>query len=225
MPPLPPVPFGTVACGAARAVLRALGAWVAGCALAVVLAGSAQAEDIELTEIRVHRAEDGVQLDFATRFGLPRPVEEALHKGVPLHFVAHAELYRYRWYWRDLRVGQASRTWRLTYQPLTLNYRVAFGALAQTYDTLADALAAMRRSTGWRIAEPLAADDDARHYVEFGFRLDTSLLPRPLQIGFGGQPEWQLAVERVVPVPPPAPAAATPAASAAPAPLASEGAR
>lgn len=187
--------------------LRVLLAWLAlGCA------GAAHGAGVALNELALQRSGDGVLLDFAVAFELPRAVEEALHKGVPLHFVADAELYRYRWYWRDRRVADAQRVWRLSWQPLTLNYRVSLGALAQTYATLAEALGALRGSAGWRIADALAADDDRAYYVEFRYRLDTSLLPRPLQIGIGGQPDWQLGVERTVALPPPAPApAAAPA--------------
>ena len=49
------------------------------------------------------------------------------------------------------------------------------------------------------IAAVLEADSE--EYVEFSFRLDTSQLPRPLQIGIGGQQDWNLAVERLAPVP------------------------
>ena len=181
--------------------MRALRVLVAVFALAATGAGTALANGIELSELRLQRADDGLLLDFTARFELSRAVDEALHKGVPLHFVAEADVYRYRWYWLNRRVAQASRTWRLSWQPLTLTYRVSFGALAQSYPSLPEALAALRRSARWRIAEPLAPDDDASYYVEFSYRLDTSLLPRPLQIGFGGQPDWQLAVERTLPVP------------------------
>jgi hypothetical protein len=182
---------------------RCLAAALLVAALAWCSAGAASAAGIELTELQVERSDEGLLLDFALRLELPRAVDEALHKGVPLHFVAEATTYRYRWYWRDRRVAEASRSWRLSWQPLTLNYRVSFGALAQTYPTLADALSALRRSAHWQIAEPPARDDDRYYYVEFSYRLDTSMLPRPLQIGLGGQPEWQLAVERTLPVPPP----------------------
>lgn len=171
-----------------------------------VLAGPARAS-LELSEATLQRSADGLLLDFAVRLELPKAVDEALHKGVPLHFVAEASTWRYRWYWRDARVAHAERSWRLSWQPLTLNYRVAFGALAQSYPTLAEALGALRRSGGWPIAEPPAVDDDASYYVEFSYRLDTSMLPRPLQIGVGGQADWQLAVERTLPVPAAAPAA------------------
>jgi hypothetical protein len=40
-------------------------------------------------------------LEFAARLELPRAVEDALQRGVPLYFVAEAQLLRSRWYWRD----------------------------------------------------------------------------------------------------------------------------
>ena len=35
-----------------------------------------------------------------------------------------------------------------------------------------------------------------RHYIEFVYRLDINLLPRPMQIGIAGNPDWQLSVKR-----------------------------
>ncbi len=150
----------------------------------------------EVNNFEVSRADDGVHLAFSLSFDLPRGVEEALHKGVPLYFVAQVELMRDRWYWRDKRVSQVERTWRLAFQPLTRKFRVSFGGLNQSYDSLPDALVAVRRVTSWKVAEPGALDGDG-HYIEFVYRLDTSLLPRPLQIGLGGQPDWNLRVEKI----------------------------
>ena len=172
--------------------------WLAVWLLAVAvftLPRPARADQIEFTEFDISHSEEGVLLKFALRFELPRGVEDALTKGVPLYFVAEAEVFRDRWYWRDKKVNKASRIWRVAYQPLTRKYRVTFGGLNQNFDNLADALASVRRVTGWKIAEP-SQIDDGRHYIEFSYRLDTTLLPRPMQIGIGGQPEWTLLVER-----------------------------
>jgi hypothetical protein len=146
--------------------------------------------------MQISRSDEGLLLDYALDFELPRGAEEALNKAVPLYFVAEAEVFRDRWYWRDKRVASASRLWRIVFQPLTLSYRVTFGGLSQTYATRDEALAAMRRGVNWRIAEPAQIEEGGRHYIEFRFRLDTSLLPRPMQIGIGGQPDWSLSVER-----------------------------
>ena len=172
-----------------------LALWLlAACALVAPM--RVHADQPEFSEFDILHNDDGVALNFALRFDLPRGVEEALTKGVPLYFVAQAEVFRDRWYWRDRQVSKATRVWRVAYQPLTRKYRVTFGGLNQNFDSLNDALATVRRVAGWKIAE--AKDiDDGRHYVEFTYRLDTTLLPRPMQIGIGGQPEWSLVVEKV----------------------------
>jgi hypothetical protein len=140
-------------------------------------------------------------VDYAVDFELSRPVEAALAKAVPLHFVAEVEVFRSRWYWTDRRVARATRTWRVVYLPLTSGWRVTFGDLSQTYATQAEALGVMRRASGWKVADAERLEDGGSHYVEFSFRLDTSQLPRPMQIGIGNQPEWELSVERTQRVP------------------------
>ena len=167
--------------------------------LAALWPPAARAADTpEISEFEIVHNEDGVALNFAVRFDLPRNVEDALVKGVPLYFVADADIYRDRWYWRDKRVASASRTWRVAYQPLARKYRVTFGGLNQNFDNLTDALSAVRRVSSWKIAEPGQIEDGERHYVEFSYRLDTTLLPRPMQIGVGGQPDWQLTLKRTL---------------------------
>ena len=165
-------------------------------ALGILVAPAAHADRPEFSEFEIARNEEGVYLGFALRFDLPRGVEDALQKGVPLYFVAEAEVFRDRWYWRDKRVSKVSRTWRIAFQPLTRKYRVTFGGLNQNFDNLGDALAAVRRVSGWKIAELPQIEEGERHYVELSYRLDTTLLPRPMQIGLGGQPEWTLLVEK-----------------------------
>ena len=157
---------------------------------------AARADVPEITSFELLHQEDGLLLSFAVRFELSRGLEDALLKGVPLYFVAEVEVLRDRWYWFDRRVGKISRTWRLTYQPLTRKYRVSLGGLNQNFDTLTDALYSVRRATGWKVAEPSQIEEGSRHYVEFVYRLDTNLLPRPLQIGISGQPDWTLMVEK-----------------------------
>ena len=69
------------------------------------------------------------------------------------------------------------------------------GGLSQNYPTRDEAIFALSRSTRWKVAEASQVDD-GRHYFEFNYRLDVTLLPRPMQIGIGGQPDWQLSVKR-----------------------------
>ena len=154
--------------------------------------------DMALTFLKAQKLEDAsVQLSYQTRLELPKAVEDAVLKGVPIFFTAEVHLFRSRWYWRDKRIASASRVWRIVYQPLTSNYRVTFAGLSQSYATRAEAFAAIRRGVSWKIADAGQIEEGSRHYVEFSFRLDTSLLPRPMQIGIATQPDWALSVERM----------------------------
>jgi len=175
---------------------------VLGCVAAVTLSVAAAparaAEQVELTALDLSRDEDGVYLNYAVNLELSRSVEDALNKAVPLFFVAEAQVFRDRWYWRDRRVADVVRVWRIVYQPLTSSYRITFGALTQTFATRTEALIAITRAARWKIAEPGQIEEGSRHYVEFSFKLDTSLLPRPMQIGVAGQPDWQISVTRTL---------------------------
>lgn len=173
-------------------------AWM-GLALAALLGAAGRplrAQGVELLNLRTVKADGAVTLEFATRVTLPKAVEEALHRGVPVYFVAQATLWRYRWYWRDERVARVSRTWRLAYQPLTGNWRVGLGGLNQHHATLAEAMAAVSSSAQWRLVDLADIDAGSSYSVEFSWRLDTSQLPGPMQIGLGGQAEFNLGVER-----------------------------
>lgn len=182
--------------------IRSLVGWVRHAGGAVLAAlvlslavGSAHAEPVTLDSFELTRSDDGLALSFAARFELSKPIEEALQKGVPLFFVAQAEVFRDRWYWADKRLAQATRTWRLAFQPLTRKYRVTYGGLSQHYDSLPDALTAVTRSVNWKLVDA-AQLDDGKHYVEFSYQLDNTQLPRPMQIGIGGQSDWSFKVER-----------------------------
>lgn len=164
-------------------------------------ASAQQPHGVELSTLSLSRDEGVLMLEFALRLTLSRAVEDALMRGVPLYFQAQAELYRRRWYWRDERVARVRRTWRLAYQPLTGVWRVSLGALAQTFGTLPEAMAALSGAGRWKVADLDQLDPDSRHYVEFDYALDTSQLPSPMQIGLPGQSEWVLRVDRTLNVP------------------------
>ncbi|MFM2056290.1 MAG: hypothetical protein RLY71_675 [Pseudomonadota bacterium] len=185
--------------------VQRLSSWLVRLFLWLALAcGPAQAGSIALSQLEAVRTDQGVLLTFDTEYELPHGVEDALQKGVALHFVAKADLMYARWYWRDRPISSVTRNWRLTYQPLTFSYRVSLGGLSQSYRSIGEALRAVQRATRWRISDPIGDEED-RYYVEFSYRLDASQLPRPLQIGLGNLPDWRLEVEHTVPVAPVAP--------------------
>jgi hypothetical protein len=179
---------------------------VIGC-LAFALPAQAQSST-DVSNLRVEQTADGLYLSASLRFELPPVVEEALLKGIPMTFVAEAQVLRDRWYWYDKAVATAQRSVRLVYQPLTRRWRLSVGSgvgelgggasLSQSFEQLADAMVAVRRIARWKIAEGQEIDPDSRHNIDFRFRLDTNQLPRPMQIGITGNADWTITVQRNV---------------------------
>jgi hypothetical protein len=164
-----------------------------------LVAPPAQAQGVELPTIVAKRQDGGVVLDFVANLTLSKAVEDALRRGVPVYFVAEAVVKKPRWYWRDDRVARTSRSWRLSYQPLTNAWRVSLGAFAQSYPSLEEALTTVTRIARWRIADADVNASD-KYYVDFQFYLDASQLPPPMRLDLNAQSEWKLGVERTVPV-------------------------
>lgn len=194
MPHSPEVHRRTLLGRGARLAVAAMGAAVLGSA---ALPAHAQ-QGVELTSLRLTRAEGALNLEFSARVALPRAVEEALSRGVPVYFVAEATLWRNRWYWRDERIARVSRQWRVAFQPLTGQWRVGLGGLNQTHASLAEALAAASSSAGWKLTELARLDPDKSYTLQFDYRMDTSQLPSPMQFGLVTQGDWAVGVSRVM---------------------------
>ena len=163
-------------------------------------AAPARAQGVELATLQASKSDGALNLEFVARVNLPKAVEDALQRGVPIYFVAEAQLWRNRWYWRDERVARVARSWRLAYRPLTSDWRVSLGGLNQTFASMAEAMAALSRSGGWKLGELAALDTDKSYYLEFSYRLDSSQLPGPMQFSLGGQGDWAVGVSRTLKV-------------------------
>ena len=167
----------------------------------------AETVPVEIGDFMLERQEDGLFLSANLHFELPAVVEDVLNKGIPVFFVADAELRRDRWYWTDKRVAKTTRHMRLAFQPLLRRWRLQVAAnpignnglgvtLSQNFDSLSDALGAIQRFSRWRIADAADVEAGAQYNVQFQFSLDVSQLPRPFQIGALGQSEWTMTVSR-----------------------------
>jgi hypothetical protein len=177
----------------------------------LVYAASADgATPASISFLQVERSEGAIFLNAQLAFDLPAPIEDVLLKGIPLFFVAEAEVRRDRWYWYDKKLAVATRQIRLAYQPLTRRWRLNVssssgsngsglgGGLPQYFDTLAEALSKVQRISRWRIVELAELDPDVLHTVELNFKLDISQLPRPFQIGLIGQSDWNISTSKSI---------------------------
>jgi len=201
---------------------------------ALLQSGTAHAQVIEATEARIEYQDGGFDLAASFDFDLPPALEDALNKGISLYFVVDFQLSRPRWYWFDEKPVNTSRSVRLSYQPLTRQYRVSTGGLQLPFARLKGALQFIQRVRGWRVFERSAVKPGETYHAEVRMRLDLSQLPKPFQINAVNTRDWNLASDwrhftytvptdlstpapPPPPAPPPAPAPVPPAQPASPA--------
>jgi len=199
--------------------------------LGLLLTPPAAAQVIEATEARIDYQDGGFDLAASFDFDLPSAVEDALNKGISLYFAVDFQLTRPRWYWFDDKAVNVTRMVRLSFQPLTRQYRVSTGGLQLSFGRLKNALQFIQQVRGWRVFERNAVQTGQTYQAEVRMRLDLSQLPKPFQINAVNTKDWQLSSEwrrfhytvpneLPVPAPQPAPApSAPPPMPAPPAPL------
>jgi len=185
------------------------------------------AQTIEVNRAQLEYADGGWNLTADFDFDLPSNLEDAVNKGIALYFLVEFELIRPRWYWFDDHAVSATRVVRLSYHPLTRQYRVSTGGLQVPFSRLKDAVDFMQHVRGWRVFERGAVKTGETVQAQVRMRLDVTQLPKPFQINAVNTRDWNLASEWkqfgfLVPsepasppsAPQPAPSVSAPAASA-----------
>lgn len=178
--------------------------WFIGMALALALGVAANAsaaadERIGLMSAVLEPAAagqaPGIYLDATFEFELAPTLDEALHKGIALYFAIEFELSRERWWWLNRKLVSTQLVYRLSYSPLTRQYRLARGGLSQPFETLDEALALMKSVRNWKVMDRGLLKPGEDYAAELRMRLDTSQLPKPFQVNAIASREWTLASE------------------------------
>lgn len=187
--------FITRYCKKINAMLQWTARWFVLCAAAAALlgAGVAHGNGIEVRKAAVTATDDGYLLEAELDMRLTPVLDDALHKGVPLYFVLEFELTRSRWYWLNEKLATLQQQQRLSFNTLTRQYRVGSGALYQNFSSLKEALDYMSRIRRRNDIEPGALRKDLSYAAMLRLRLDTTQLPKPFQLHTGR--DWDMSSE------------------------------
>ena len=189
-PEIPVVPGPALPLPLARSLRRALCALV--CVVAAFVAATAGADTIIVKSAELHAEEDGYYLNAEFDLSLNSTLDEALQKGVPLYFLLEFELSRPRWYWLDEKVLTSTTQYRVSYNALTRQYRIASGLLGQTFDGLDEVERFLSRVTAREVARPDQLAKGTRYEAALRLRLDVNQLPKPFQMSALASREWTL---------------------------------
>lgn len=190
MPRIPPTRTARPVDAARRRALALAPALALACLLPAPVA-RADVIPVKGAEMRVEEGE--VLLNAEFDLALNPTLEEALQNGVPLYFVLETEIARPRWYWLDEKVHSTSTTWRVSYAPLSQQYRVASGLFSQNVGSIAEVERLIGRVTSRPIMRAADLSPGARYEGAVRLRLDVNQLPKPFQVNALASREWQLA--------------------------------
>jgi hypothetical protein len=136
--------------------------------------------------------DEGYQVEADIELALSATLQEAVRKGVPLYFVVEFELRRGRWYWLDQTVVSEVRERRISYAPLTEQYRISYAGISQNVSSFEDVRRALSRVRSWTVLERGKLKAGERYDAALRFRLDSSQLPKPFQLNIIASKEWSL---------------------------------
>jgi hypothetical protein len=139
--------------------------------------------------------EDGYVLDAEFDLDFPTALVDSVNRGVALYFVLEVDISRPRWYWLDERPINFTRTYKLTYAPLVQQYRLASGLYSQNFSKFEDVRRALSRVRSLPVADRSALKRGEAYQSQIRFRLDTTQLPKPLQLGTVGSRDWQVTTD------------------------------
>jgi hypothetical protein len=150
--------------------------------LAAALPEPARADEIEVRDVALRSADEGMMLDADFSFDLTPRLADVVANGVPLYFRVEFELTRSRWYWFDEIAATRRLQLRLSYHALSRQYRLSTGALQQSFPSLEEALDVLKSVRNWLVVDREVRLADAEYEAGVRMRLDTAMLPKPFQL-------------------------------------------
>jgi uncharacterized protein DUF4390 len=153
----------------------------------------AHADPIEVLGVGIEPVDEGYVVHADFWFELSSRLEEALANGVSLNFMVEFELVRPRWYWFDETAASEKLQVKLSYLPLSQQYTVASGPVQQSFSSLAEALRVLGRIRSWPVMGRDRIASGQSYVGAIRMRLDTSQLPKAVQVMAITNRDWTLA--------------------------------
>ena len=157
-----------------------------------VFSANVSAEGIKIKSFELEKADNDWLLNATFQIELSPGLEDAVQKGVVLYFQTEFDLTRSRWYWFDEKPALVQRQTRLSYQPLTQQYRIASEGFTFSAKTMSEALQAVGSIGGWRVMEGSQLDPSKSYIASMRMNLDLSKLPKPFQVNALNNRDWNV---------------------------------
>jgi len=161
--------------------------------LALLFAPSILADDlIHLQRAELIKRHEAYHLIGGFNVRLNNALEEALQRGVTLTFLQQFEADRPRDFWFAEDIAVLRRQVKLSYHALLRYYQLTVEGNPSTYDRLEDAVRAVGDFHDWRVIDAKLLDRKYLYRGRVRMSLDTSQLPKPLQVNAAVSSRWEL---------------------------------
>jgi hypothetical protein len=157
-----------------------------------LFSATAFAEGIKIKSAELERVDNDWLLNATFQIELTPGLEDAVQKGVVLYFQTEFDLTRSRWYWFDEKPALAIKQTRLSYQPMTQQYRIASEGFTFSAKTISEALQTVGSIGGWRVIDNNQIDSSKSYIAALRMTLDLSKLPKPFQVNALNNRDWNV---------------------------------
>ena len=132
-------------------------------------------------------------------------IEEAINKGVPLHFLIEFQVVSPRKYWFDDEIITTTNRVVLSYHALTKQYLVNRETHQKSFETLDEAVDELLQLTDLKVFEKVLIEKDANYKAALLMRLDQAKLPKAIQVDAIASEKWNITSQKYEwPLKPPA---------------------
>jgi len=123
-------------------------------------------------------------------------IEEAVNKGVALHFLIEFQVVKPWKYWFDDEIVTTSNSVSLSYHALSRQYLVNHGLHQKSFETLYEAKDALLEISNWKVLDKSLIEKGEVYNAALLIRLDQTKLPKAIQVDAIGSDKWNLTSQK-----------------------------
>ena len=174
---------------------------ITGFLLCLVLGSSvalAATSSIEIKQAELQVADEFYLLNAEINIIFDAEIEEAINKGVPLHFLIEFQVVSPRKYWFDDEIITTTNRVTLSYHALTRQYLVNRDTHQKSFETLSEAADELTHLTDLKVFEKSLLEKEGIYKAALLMRLDQTKLPKAIQVDAIASEKWNLSSQKYV---------------------------
>lgn len=154
------------------------------------------ASSIIINQAELHPLDNFYALNADVDIDFDDAIEEAVNKGVALHFLIEFQVVKPWKYWFDDEIVTASNGVSLSYHALSRQYLVNHGMHQKSFETLYEAKDALLEISNWKVLDKSLIEKGETYKAALLIRLDQSKLPKAIQVDAIGSDKWNLTSQK-----------------------------